>query len=114
MRLLFVLAALACFGVPAFAQGASLTGSESTAEPKALYEAHCQKCHGPAGAPSAAMKRLLPELPALSPAFLANRSDSAIVAVLKNGKGKNMKPFGDRLTEAQMQALAKYIRNLAP
>lgn len=115
MRLIVVTAALACLATPARAQSDSPTNATSApAEAKTLYEGHCQKCHGPSGKPSAAMKKLLPELPTWNAAFFAARSDSDIVAVLKNGKGKNMKPFGDRLSESQMQSLAKYIRNLAP
>jgi mono/diheme cytochrome c family protein len=115
MRLLIAIVAVACVAAPAAGQsGAPSSVPPSAAEAKTLYEGHCQKCHGPAGQPSAAMKKLLPELPTWSAAFFATRSDSDIVSVLMNGKGKNMKPFGDRLNEAQMQALAAYIRTLVP
>jgi mono/diheme cytochrome c family protein len=81
---------------------------------KALFDAHCKKCHGPTGKPSAAMKRLLPELPVWDAAFLAQRTDEQIVQVLMNGKGKNMKPFRDVLKSEEMLAVAKYVRTLAP
>ncbi|MBI2407838.1 MAG: cytochrome c [Gemmatimonadetes bacterium] len=81
---------------------------------KTLFETHCRKCHGPAGRPIAAMKKLLPELPTWDAAFFAKRTDADIVVVLTNGKGKNMKPFADRLTADEMLAVARYIRTLAP
>ena len=81
---------------------------------KALFETHCRKCHGPTGKPSAAMKKLLPELPVWDATFFAQRSDEQIVQVLINGKGKNMKPMRDVLKPEEMLAVAKYIRTLAP
>ncbi|MBW7933600.1 MAG: cytochrome c [Gemmatimonadaceae bacterium] len=81
---------------------------------KALYDLHCKKCHGPTGQPSAAMKKLLPELPLWDSTFFAARSDDDIVKVLTVGKGKNMKPFASLLTPEEMKALAQYIRTLKP
>jgi len=81
---------------------------------KALYDLHCKKCHGATGTPSAAMKKLLPELPVLDARFFAQRSDDQIVEVIMNGKGKNMKPLRDVLKSAEMVAVAKYIRTLNP
>lgn len=81
---------------------------------KALFDAHCKKCHGPTGKPSAAMKRLLPELPVWDAAFFAQRSDEQIIQVITNGKGRNMKPLRDVLKPEEVLAVAKYIRTLAP
>lgn len=81
---------------------------------KAVYDLHCKKCHGATGKPSAAMKKLLPELPVWDAGFWAQRSDDQIVQVLINGKGKSMKPFRDVLKPEEMAAVAKYIRTLAP
>lgn len=81
---------------------------------KALFDAHCRKCHGPTGKPSAAMKKLLPELPVWDAPFFAQRSEEQIVEVITNGKGKNMKPMRDLLKPDEVLAIAKYIRTLAP
>lgn len=81
---------------------------------KAIFEAHCRKCHGVTGKPSAAMKKLLPELPVWNATFFAQRSDDQIVQVLINGKGKNMKSVKEVLKPEEMLAVAKYIRTLAP
>jgi mono/diheme cytochrome c family protein len=82
------------------------------AETKVLYDKQCRSCHGTKGVPAAAMKRLMPALPVLDKTFLEKRTDEAIVAVLKDGKG-TMKPFADKLTAEQMAALARYIRKLS-
>ncbi|MDQ8154729.1 MAG: cytochrome c [Gemmatimonadota bacterium] len=81
---------------------------------KALFEANCRKCHGAAGQPSPAMKKMIPELPTWDAAFFAKRTDAEIITVLTNGKGKNMKPYKDVLKPDEMAALAKYIRTLQP
>lgn len=80
---------------------------------KALFEVNCRKCHG-TGQPSAAIKKLFPEIPNWDAAFFAKRTDADIIAVLTNGKGKNMKPWKDALKPEEMEAIAKYIRTLAP
>lgn len=81
---------------------------------RAIFDMHCKKCHGAAGRPSAAMKKLLPELPVMDASFFAQRSDDQIVQVIMTGKGKNMKPLGDVLKPEEMRAVAKYIRTLTP
>lgn len=80
---------------------------------KAIFETHCRKCHGASGTPSAAMKKLLPELPLWDAKFFAQRTDDSIVRILVNGKGKNMKALRNVLTPDEMVAVAKYIRTLA-
>jgi hypothetical protein len=40
------------------------------------------------------------------------RSEDSIAPVLKNGKGCDMKPFTDRLSDPEMHAVARYIRTL--
>jgi mono/diheme cytochrome c family protein len=81
---------------------------------KAIFVERCQKCHGPAGRPSDMIKKLLKEIPTWDAAFFAARSDSSIIATLKEGKGKNMKSFAEVLKPEEMAAVAKYIRTLRP
>ena len=81
---------------------------------KAIFDTHCRKCHGATGNPSAAMKKLLPELPVWDATFFAQRSDEQIVEVIMTGKGKNMKPLRDVLKPEEIVAVAKYIRTLSP
>ena len=84
------------------------------ADGKAIFDAHCKKCHGATGTPSAAMKKLLPELPVWDASFFAQRSDEQLVQVIMTGKGKNMKPLKDVLKPEEIAAVAKYIRTLKP
>ena len=75
---------------------------------KALFEKNCRKCHGE-GQPSPAIKKLFPEIPTWDEAFFAKRTEADILAVLTNGKGKNMKPWKDALSPEEMAAVAQYI-----
>jgi len=101
--------------LPTLVLALALAGAANAQAPdgKALFEKNCRKCHGD-GRPSPAMKKLLPELPTWDEAFFATRTDADIVAVLSNGKGKNMKPWKDTLSAEEMAAVAKYIRTLRP
>ena len=87
--------------------------SAQTPDGKAVFEANCRKCHNN-GRPTPGIKKLLPEIPVWDSAFFAKRSEDDILTVLKNGKGKNMKPFADRLRPEEMVAVARYIRTLKP
>ncbi|MHB8839754.1 MAG: c-type cytochrome [Gemmatimonadaceae bacterium] len=98
----------------AVALAAGTHAAAQTPDGQSLFATHCQKCHGPNGKPSAGMKKLLPELPTWDAAFFAKRTEEDILAVLKNGKGRNMKPWGDKLTPDEMVAVARYIRTLRP
>jgi mono/diheme cytochrome c family protein len=95
------------------ALAASRAGAQAP-DGKALFDANCAKCHGSTGRPSPAIKRMFPEIPLYGESFFAVRSEADIIAVLTNGKGKNMKPWKDHLTSDEMTAVARYIRTLRP
>ena len=81
---------------------------------KQLYLKNCKQCHGVLGAPTKAAQRKYEDIASfVDPAFFDNRSEDSIVTVLKNGKGRDMKPFTDKLSEPEMRAVARYIRTLA-
>lgn len=92
--------------VPPAADPDPLTG-------KPLYEAHCRKCHGVLGVPSTVMKTKFPKLMTFTVAFFVNRSADSVVTVLMQGKGEGMKTFKDKLSHAEMIAVAAYARSLA-
>ena len=46
-------------------------------------------------------------------AFLTRMPTDSIAAVLRHGKGKDMKAFADRLSPAEILAVAKFVRTLA-
>lgn len=78
----------------------------------ALYRQHCRSCHGANGVPSPRMMAIYPKLKALDSTFLATRTTDSIVTSLKHGL-PGMKPFGDRLSEAELAAVAKFVKTLA-
>ena len=81
---------------------------------KQLYLKNCKQCHGVLGAPTKTAQRKYEDIASfVDPAFFEKRSEDSIVTVLKNGRGRNMKPFTDKLSEPEMHAVARYIRTLA-
>ena len=80
---------------------------------KAVYLANCKQCHGVLGQPTKAAERKYEHIASFTDgAFFDKRSDDSIVTVLKNGKGRDMKSFKDKLSDAEMHAVAQYIRTL--
>lgn len=95
---------------------ASSAAAQAAAEPDgaALYRQNCRSCHGLKGVPPARMTSVYPTLKTLADsAATARWTTDSIVAVLKHGRGKDMKPFADRLSEAEILAVAKYVKSLA-
>ena len=88
-----------------------LTCSAATTDPKTpdLYKSKCQSCHGPDGKATNIGKKLGakdfqdPDVAKLSEADLAN--------VTTTGKNK-MPAYKGKLTEDQINALAKYIKEM--
>jgi mono/diheme cytochrome c family protein len=79
----------------------------------ALYRQQCRSCHGARGVPPARMLTLYPTLKTLADSTLqAHLTTDSIVAVLRHGKGKDMKSFTDKLTPAEMLAVARFIKTL--
>ena len=77
----------------------------------ALYRENCRSCHGAKGLPPARMLALYPTLKVLADsAAQARLSADSIVAVLRHGKGKNMRSFVDRLSPAEMLAVATFVK----
>jgi mono/diheme cytochrome c family protein len=107
-RILLISAMLvAACGTAAAAQ------TPASAEPDgaALYRQNCRSCHGARGAAPERMRSVYPSLKNLAdPAFLARVSADSIVAILRHGQGKDMKSFSDRLSPAEMQAVARYVK----
>jgi cytochrome c6 len=89
-RILFALAAL------------SLAGAAHA--DAALFASKCAACHGKDGKPSAVGQKMgAKDLTAVK------ESEKEIAGIITNGKGK-MPAYKDKLTEAQIDSLAKYIK----
>ncbi len=109
-KLLSLLGAFVCalVAVALFAMSASAQDSEG----KTQYDAACKKCHGVRGVPPKAMQAKFPKIAAFDAAFVAKHSKDDIVATLTKGKSDDMKSFKDKLTPAQMAAVAAYVHEL--
>ena len=93
------------------------TQTPASGEPDgaALYRQNCRSCHGAKGIPSETMRASYPKLPNLADSTLqAHLTTDSIVAVLQHGKGKDMKSFAAKLSPAEMAAVAKFVKTLAP
>jgi len=106
----------AVLGLCLWASSAAAQASAASAEPDgaALYRQNCKSCHGAKGVPPARMVTLYPTLKTLADsAEQARLTEQAIIAVLQHGKGKDMKPFTDKLSAAEMAAVAKFVKTFA-
>jgi mono/diheme cytochrome c family protein/uncharacterized membrane protein len=87
------------------------TGTTAVRE---LFRQHCVKCHGADGTGTQGRDRL-PEIPDFTDApWQARRSDAQLLASILDGKGKEMPPFREKISEEQARDLAAYVRALAP
>ena len=91
----------------------SLIAARQEPDGKALYEENCRKCHGVIGTPPKTMKTKYPKIATFNAEFIEKRSDDSVVKILTKGKGEDMKSFKDKMTPAEMAAVAKYVRQLA-
>jgi mono/diheme cytochrome c family protein len=78
---------------------------------KAPYEENCRKCHGVRGIPPKAIKAKFPKVATFNEEFFDKRSGDSVVTIMTKGKGPDMKSFKDKLSTAQMVAVAAYIRS---
>ena len=92
----------------AAAQGAA------AADGATLFRQNCRSCHGLKGAPPPRMVAVYPSLPKSigDAAFLQTRSADSIAAAIRNGVGRDMKGFRERLSAEEIAAIAKYVKSL--
>ncbi len=85
------------------------TTAESIARGSELYAANCARCHGPEGQGT-------PRAPALNvKSFLTQTNDQAIQLIISGGvPGTAMPAWGDRMTEADIQAIVGFIHQWEP
>src|SRR6266446_850679 len=95
----------------ASAAGAESIATQGTGDVGSLYNKKCAECHGKDGR-SKSFKGKLTHARDLTDAEWQQRvSDERIYNSIANGKGK-MPPFGKKLSEAEINSLAKYVRDL--
>ena len=81
---------------------------------QAVYKEECKSCHGLNGVPPARAREQYKKIRALGDSgFVVKLSTDSIVTILKKGIDKDMKSFKDKLNEAEMHAVARYIKELS-
>lgn len=95
------------------ALAAGSLAAQQAADGAGTYAKTCASCHGPAGAPSAAMAHAMAGLPDFTAASMASVPDSTLRNAILNGKGRMMAAYKGRLTPEQVTAVLAYIRTLA-
>ncbi|GHG67424.1 cytochrome c [Comamonas sp. JC664] len=90
---------------------ATSAGAESAAD---VWKAKCAVCHGGDGKAQTKMGQKASMGDMSRPDWQQARTDAALRKVIAEGDPRNslMKPFKDKLTPAQMDALVGYIRTL--
>lgn len=95
---LFALSLVLVAFAPALAEG----------DGKSLYESKCGLCHGKDGV---AKKMAANSANLNDPAWQESTTLETIQQVISEGKGK-MKPFSEKLDEAQIKLIAEYVLTL--
>jgi mono/diheme cytochrome c family protein len=90
-------------------------GMSFGADASATWNANCASCHGKDGSGSTMMGKKLNIKDYRDPKVQAAFSDAEAVRAIKEGVKTNgketMKPFGQKLSEADIKALVAYIRS---
>jgi mono/diheme cytochrome c family protein len=92
----------------------AVAGGDEVAAGKAIYIARCALCHGNEGkgdGPAAAGLNPKPRNHT-DGTYMKTLSDEALLQVIHTGKGA-MPAWGSILSEAEISAVAKYVRTLA-
>lgn len=85
-----------------------------TPDGQAVYKEECKECHGINGVPPQRAKGKYKKIKALGEEdFVTGLSQDSIVTILTKGIDKNMKSFKDKLSDAEIQAVAAYVKELA-
>jgi mono/diheme cytochrome c family protein len=109
----WTVAAVLLLGLPIAAGAQTAAAGATEPDGAALYRQNCRSCHGVKGVPPARMLTLYPTLKTLADSTeQAHLTEASIVTVLQHGKGKDMKAFADRLSPAEMAAVAKFVKSL--
>jgi mono/diheme cytochrome c family protein len=118
MRRIVMTCAAAAIAAAAWAGVGSATalaprGAVQAPDGKMVYVEHCKVCHGAIGVPTKSAVQKYEKIPNFKePGFFATRSQDSIVTVLKHGKGKDMKSWAEKLSDAEMTAVAQYVLTL--
>jgi mono/diheme cytochrome c family protein len=78
----------------------------------AIYAKSCASCHGRDGHGKTAKGKLNHARDLSEAQWQANVTDERIFNSINNGKGKRMPAFGKHLSDAEIDSLVPYVRDL--
>jgi mono/diheme cytochrome c family protein len=81
------------------------------ADAKENWEKNCQKCHGADGKGKTAMGKKLEIKDYTDAAVQAKMKDEEMTKAIKEGIKPKMKGFGETLSDDEIKALVKYVRD---
>jgi mono/diheme cytochrome c family protein len=83
-------------------------------EAETTFEAKCAACHGKDLKADSRIAKMVgvPDLMIRSN-WKHGTSEADVEKVIRDGPGRKMPPFKDKLTEQEIKALAEYVRHLA-
>jgi len=88
--------------------------AESLAKGKKLYGYDCAMCHGKDGDGKGDMAADMKTIPDFTkPDTLKDRSDGELFYIIRNGKGEDMPPEGDRAKDEDIWNMVNYVRSFA-
>lgn len=90
----------------------TFTASAQAQDAAALYKAKCSACHADDGSSSGKMGKQLGAKDLRSDE-VQKQTDAQLTDSIKNGMGKKMPAYKDKLTDEQIKDLVGYIRDLA-
>jgi len=109
MKLRMVIPLFAALVLPA---SALATGKGDAKAGHAVFQAHCQMCHGPNGQGNPALEKMLKTtIPDLGSKKVQELSDAQIREVIEKGKGKMTPVKG--LSAADINNVIAFVRTLA-
>jgi len=95
----------------------SLAASSALADGKAAYEEHCKSCHGLDGKGQTKMgQKSGCKDYSVAKTWADLKTETAIKSVkegLKDGDKTLMKPYGEKLSDAEIAAVIDYMKTLA-
>jgi mono/diheme cytochrome c family protein len=86
----------------------SLLAQESSSSGAAIFKSKCVVCHGSDGSGNTPLGKQL-QAANLHSKQVQQRSDAELHKIIHDGQA-NMPPFGDQLSETEIDQLVKYVR----
>jgi mono/diheme cytochrome c family protein len=106
-----LIAALLMGGLAAFSLNAEEMDMEAA---KSNWDRHCSKCHAEDGSASNRLGERMKIMDYTDPESLAKFSDEELFTMTKDGvEGTKMRGYGSKLSDEEIHALVKYMRDMA-